>query len=355
MIPNTNDVLKQGYLYKKSKYIGQWRLRWTILTDKYLYTFKNKNIHRNPTEIIQLSTIDSVLSSSDKIFQIALENTANNNNNYAFKADEKSDKIEWMDHINKFRNKCIKIPINIECKRNVDYQNQFQLSIPYYSDYNYSINRIIEDIIQYIQRKFQHIKFTPIEIKSDSFIGQKIIYNDYDWNNCFVQVTDYPKQHIIQNGIHLLIDVAVYKHNVINLDKPKCPNMKNYHDLCPIYGKVRYQDLFEEEYLFHLNEYKHFNNEYNDKPKCKFGEECYSYKRVVNDGCNELKDRTHITLYRHPPRLYRHPPRSRKIKSSEEINSFHLNDIWIDNTPLYRPNDDEKKEEAHVAIKDDVL
>ncbi len=86
---------------------------------------------------------------------------------------------------------------------------------------------------------------------------------------------------------------------------------------------------------------KHFNNEFTDKPQCKFGEECFAYKRVVNDGCNELKDRTHIVLYRHPPR-------SRKIKSSEEINSFHLNDIWIDNTPLYRPNEDEQKDYNNI-------
>ena len=55
-----------------------------------------------------------------------------------------------------YRN-CIKIPIIIECKRNTDYNCNFELSIPYNNKYNYSIDQIIIDIIQYIQKKY--IKF----------------------------------------------------------------------------------------------------------------------------------------------------------------------------------------------------
>eukprot|EP01084_Bolivina_argentea_P092274 166034_1 len=271
MIPNTNDVLKQGYLYKKSKYIGQWRLRWTILTDKYLYTFKNKNIHRNPTEIIQLSTIDSVLSSSDKIFQIALENTANNNNNYAFKADEKSDKIEWMDHINKFRNKCIKIPINIECSRDKAYNDHFELVIPYDANYPYCINSLISDIMAYMHKKYDLIKFIATKIKSNSFIQQEIVYYDYDWTNSTTSITNYDKIILKQIGIYLEIDIDIYKHNTESCDII-CDDMKSDKDLCPIYAKMRYQDIFSEKYLNHLYEYKHV-----DDVECKHGDQCYAY------------------------------------------------------------------------------
>eukprot|EP01084_Bolivina_argentea_P014020 26232_1 len=111
--------------------------------------------------------------------------------------------------------------------------------------------------------------------------------------------------------------------------------MKSITDLCPIYAKMRYQDICTEQYLNHLYEYDHFKNEFVDNTKCKFGDQCYAYKRL-SEGGNELKDRCHVQIYRHPPRY-------RKSKPSDDINSFSLNDEWAENISLYRPSEEDKK------------
>ena len=101
---------------------------------------------------------------------------------------------------------------------------------------------------------------------------------------------------------------------------------------------MRYQDIFTEQYSSHLYEYDHFKNEFMDKTPCKFGDECYAYKRL-SEGGNELKDRCHVQIYRHPPRY-------RKSKPSDDIHSFCLNDDWNENIPSYKPTQkDEKKYE----------
>eukprot|EP01084_Bolivina_argentea_P110813 197803_1 len=178
-----SKVLKEGWLQKKSRHIRVWRKRWVVITLNNLITYKTQE-KQEKTELFDVEELETISSTqNDGAFCIK----TNDKKYIYFKCDKISQKQEWINNIKIFIN-CIKIPINIECERNADYQSQFELSMPYYSDYDYSIDCIINDIIQYMETKFRYIKFTAIEIKSDSFIGQKIIYNDYDWNNCFVQI-----------------------------------------------------------------------------------------------------------------------------------------------------------------------
>merc|ERR1719427_2404836 len=56
---------KEGYLYKQSRHLKQWRRRWFILDDNKLYSFKDKDDSKNATEIIDLKIFSSVKSSED--------------------------------------------------------------------------------------------------------------------------------------------------------------------------------------------------------------------------------------------------------------------------------------------------
>eukprot|EP01084_Bolivina_argentea_P271300 461592_1 len=96
---------------------------------------------------------------------------------------------------------------------------------------------------------------------------------------------------------------------------------------------MRYQDIFNEKYLNHLCDYDHFDNA---KPECKYGNKCYAYKRL-SEGGNELKDRCHVQIFRHPPRF-------RKSDPSDDLHSFVLNDEFAENVPLYRPSIDDQKQ-----------
>ena len=48
-------VLKEGHLSKKSKYLGVWRSRWTVVTKTHIFTFENMKQYRHPTEVLNLA------------------------------------------------------------------------------------------------------------------------------------------------------------------------------------------------------------------------------------------------------------------------------------------------------------
>ena len=47
----------EGWLTKKSQFIGKWRKRWICIHNNAMYTFRYQSIYENPTEIIILDPI----------------------------------------------------------------------------------------------------------------------------------------------------------------------------------------------------------------------------------------------------------------------------------------------------------
>ena len=68
-----------------------------------------------------------------------------------------------------------------------------------------------------------------------------------------------------------------------------------------------------------MHEYEHSDNHDTD---CKFGDDCNAYKRLIEGG-NELKDRCHVTIYKHPPR---HRVINVDNNENAEINPFSITD-----------------------------
>ena len=54
---SSDDIIKEGYLFKQSRYLKKWRNRWVVLKPDYLYTFKEKGVYSNPTEQIEKESI----------------------------------------------------------------------------------------------------------------------------------------------------------------------------------------------------------------------------------------------------------------------------------------------------------
>eukprot|EP01084_Bolivina_argentea_P277841 474489_1 len=152
-------IIKQGWLQKKSRHIGSWKSRWTVLTAEYLYTFKNANLSGQPTEIIQLSTIDFVIIGLNSLFTITTGKSE-----YQFKANTDSDRNKWTNSIDKYIHNCVKVVVMVECHRNNDYNSVFELVIPYDQSYLYSMNDLVADIIEYMNRKHQPLQFVAQEL-----------------------------------------------------------------------------------------------------------------------------------------------------------------------------------------------
>ncbi len=49
------EVLKEGFLSKKSKILKKWRSRWTVVTNTHIYTFEKPRDYRKPTEVLNLA------------------------------------------------------------------------------------------------------------------------------------------------------------------------------------------------------------------------------------------------------------------------------------------------------------
>ena len=57
---DNSNKLKEGLLKKESRHRKVWRERWVVLTELNIYTFENKGVYRNPTEVIDVKTIKTV-------------------------------------------------------------------------------------------------------------------------------------------------------------------------------------------------------------------------------------------------------------------------------------------------------
>eukprot|EP01083_Nonionella_stella_P159538 520530_1 len=54
-----NRIVKEGYLNKRSKFLGVSRQRWAVLSDQYLKTYKTKRVYDNPTEVFDIMLYDT--------------------------------------------------------------------------------------------------------------------------------------------------------------------------------------------------------------------------------------------------------------------------------------------------------
>ena len=55
-----NDILKEGWLQKESRFRKVWRDRWCVLTTEIFYTFENEKVYSNPTEALEIKKIKTV-------------------------------------------------------------------------------------------------------------------------------------------------------------------------------------------------------------------------------------------------------------------------------------------------------
>eukprot|EP01084_Bolivina_argentea_P084770 153258_1 len=243
---NSEKKVKEGWLYKKRGfYFKQWKQQWIVLTFNSLYVYDTKN-DDEPKETIQLSDIqicESVDSDNNNSNMVI---TDNKDYKHHFKTANTTALSQWIHNINGCI-RCVNIPIVVECKRNIDYSCDFDIDVPYTKNYKYSIYDIIMNIMRIVNNKYKPMKFEPVDIVSDSCVGQKIVYDDYDWKECDVFISDYPKDHVIRVGFHLSIDFAIYEHKTVS-NNTICQSMKSITDLCPIYAKMRYQDICTEQY-----------------------------------------------------------------------------------------------------------
>lgn len=100
MESKSEEIINQGWIYKRSRHLKRWRKRWMVLTPKYLMTYKTDNM-KGRTERILLQeclTIKSV----DEDLKIPLTFRVDGKGvSFYFRADDITSKESWIGSIGK--------------------------------------------------------------------------------------------------------------------------------------------------------------------------------------------------------------------------------------------------------------
>ena len=89
------DIVKEGWVYKQSRQLKQWKERYLVLTKTHALTYKKEKLYNeeDPTEILVLSDMRSVQLDETKKYKgcATFMLTANNGNAFPFCAKESRD------------------------------------------------------------------------------------------------------------------------------------------------------------------------------------------------------------------------------------------------------------------------
>ena len=87
-------ILKTGKLLKCSKYLGHWKMRYVVLTDKYLLTYEEHNLNSECTMDLQLSECfgPKYITTQDNLtFGFFADGKK-----YLFKAKDEKERDDWF-------------------------------------------------------------------------------------------------------------------------------------------------------------------------------------------------------------------------------------------------------------------
>ena len=92
------EIEKEGYIFKESRFWKVWRKRWCVLTKKWLFTYETEDwrSEAKPTESIYMGKWKTVKSIDDEVnkqnaFKIDIDGTI-----FRFQAESYAEKEAWI-------------------------------------------------------------------------------------------------------------------------------------------------------------------------------------------------------------------------------------------------------------------
>eukprot|EP00929_Paragymnodinium_shiwhaense_P042530 TRINITY_DN21996_c0_g1_i1.p1 TRINITY_DN21996_c0_g1~~TRINITY_DN21996_c0_g1_i1.p1 ORF type:complete len:122 (-),score=27.83 TRINITY_DN21996_c0_g1_i1:164-529(-) len=99
IVIHREDITKEGWLVKQSKFMKDWRRRWMVLTPHYLCSFKTQGDYRNPSEVLRLSECSTVKSAAEELGKENSFRVDAPNRIFYLIADSAADKEAWIGSI----------------------------------------------------------------------------------------------------------------------------------------------------------------------------------------------------------------------------------------------------------------
>ena len=347
-----SDAEFQGYLEKQSLTLFKtMRKRWVVLKDDKLHCYKTKEMKTKPTKTIDILQFSSIIVNEDRFTMIHHDNCKENR---TFKPENKSMLLKWIKMI-KPRLMCDETGnhiISLSKYKPVLKKTAEGYKVYYYASTNTQVKEnAFVDLNEFTAIEIYHhndglFKFslTDSESKHDRTFRthHHSVFNEWVDIISPILKENETKEAAIKDG--LLDKKGKYQHKVTK-QVINCPNMVKLKSDNPLHCNIYHSMIATHQHnlqnLHHLEKYRHYQNEYEDKPICKYNDECKSYIRCENGvDKNEISDQCHMILYRHPPR-------TRHVKLAENINSLLINGANWDNHELYEPTGEDMHKYSH--------
>eukprot|EP01084_Bolivina_argentea_P260280 439498_1 len=313
----------EGWIQKKSLYMGVWNSRWIEIIGHYMYSFRTKYRTKGPTEIFDLKKYNKVYHNKKAPeFKISSSKTAR-----SFIAPSTEVMMKWITAIKQaqqYDRNIIQVPIQINFNIPGSKTSQKKIFVCAYIDFKQEAT--IHDLIQQIFIAYK--EYRKIDLIS--------IFHKYTQKQTTNSIVTLRKVPLIQEGMEVYGGGHGIVHQVEDMEIT-CKFMKGNNDpnSCSIYHDMINKEIFTKENYIHLKYYNHFADEYKDKVECKFNEECKSFKNLDTGG-NDIDDLCHMLLYRHPPR-------SGRIKMTEGFGALIFNTKIRQNCFIHLPTKAEKE------------
>eukprot|EP01083_Nonionella_stella_P071858 193296_1 len=99
-VVNRKQILKEGWLYKKSRHLKKWRKRWIVVDknteDVTLFTFKHEKQYKYPTERVTINEDIQIQAKESTQNEFFLYNKTMKSK-FKFKALDEENRADWID------------------------------------------------------------------------------------------------------------------------------------------------------------------------------------------------------------------------------------------------------------------
>eukprot|EP01084_Bolivina_argentea_P096780 173980_1 len=228
------------------------------------------------------------------------------------------------------KNEALCVPVEVTGLSGcIDFE-QFVITVDYIN--SVLICDIIAKCITCVEKYYYPKRYKVYVIKNSFFSDAHLGVKDQSYNIiCNKSVTEYSKDEIESKGFRIGVENR-FVHKIQN-NNITCKYMEdNKTDdplYCPIYLSMKEAHEYSVDHLSHICEFQHFKDEFTQKVKCRYGDECYSFVRLDKGGAT-IKDQCHL-------KIFRHPPRRRLIKLQDNMKQFLVNKNVTHNHGIHIP------------------
>jgi len=93
------EILKEGWLMKQSKFLKNWKRRWFVLTPTYICSFQQQGVYHKPTEVLRLRECSTVKSADDNVDRENAFRVETPSRVFFLIAETNVEKESWIGHI----------------------------------------------------------------------------------------------------------------------------------------------------------------------------------------------------------------------------------------------------------------